>query len=245
MVSEIPDPTLKPASNTPYVQKYTDARKAFLKILSDNGLNTPTQTLNGDTKGNKFKIPVTITGIGFWDIYGHQNSNTGQWVGHGTGSAISGREIHPIMSMSVAGAANITTGTASTTKPSSNPQPNIPQSPSTPTIGGTTMGSTSPERALAFFLLAALLGMAGQIFHLIVGLKKASDANPDKKMADIFSGSQFLISLAIAAFVGAIAAVLAGVVSNSFDIVTSNNFYTFIAAGYAGTDFIEGFVMKN
>jgi hypothetical protein len=244
LVSEIPKPEIDPASTSTFVDSFIHARKSFENILKSNHLPSPTQSLNGDVTGDKFRIPVRVIGVGFWDIYGHKVGTTGKMTGHGKGSAINGREIHPILSMQAptTEALDLTTPPVPAT-PHSDSHTNTPTTtppPSTTTI----MASITAEHALAYIVLASIMGMAGQLFRVIVGLKKASDAKPGVKTADLFVGTQFLISLGIAAIVGAVAGVLAAVTTNNYD-VTQATYFTYIAAGYAGTDFIEGFVIKN
>jgi hypothetical protein len=251
MVSEIPKPDVSPASQSEHVGSFTSSRTQFLQILSAHNLPAPTTTLNGDLTGTAFKIPVTVIGVGFWDFYGHLDKKSGKMVGHGSGSAVSGREIHPILSITEGNAPPpVTTSALTNAKPAqtnSNPltKTNPPQNLNNvipPTIS--TMTQIEPLQALAYVLLATLMGVAGQLFRVVVGLKKASDAKPGQKTADIFSGSQFLISIGIAAIVGGGAGILAAVTTQSY-VVTQSTYFTFLAAGYAGTDFIEGFTMKS
>src|SRR5208283_898713 len=98
---------------------------------------------------------------------------------------------------------------------------------------------------LGRLLLAASLGAIGQLIRVVIGLKKESDAAAaaGKKLSDNFNPQELFVSLAISLMVGAIAGVLSAVATNTaaFD---SKTLTAFIGVGYAGTDFIEGFIKK-
>lgn len=93
-------------------------------------------------------------------------------------------------------------------------------------------------------LLGGLLGTLGQGVRVVVGLKKLNDQalGERKRFSEVFSTSTFLMSLLI----GFIAGVL-GVISSGVDLaaVTRQDVLFLIGIGYAGADFIEGFVRKN
>ncbi len=88
--------------------------------------------------------------------------------------------------------------------------------------------------ALNYLILGALLGAAGQGARVIVGLKKLYDAQGFKSE---FSGVQLIISLVI----GAVAGML-GAVTLMGQLVDRKFLLGLIAVGYAGADFIEGFM---
>lgn len=94
---------------------------------------------------------------------------------------------------------------------------------------------------LALILLGGILGMAGQGLRVIVGIKKVNDANDAENPVKY---QRTLLSLFIAFSVGGIAGVLAAVGSAEVPIDKAT-IIAFLTAGYAGTDFIEGFMMKN
>jgi hypothetical protein len=98
---------------------------------------------------------------------------------------------------------------------------------------------------LGRLLLAATLGAVGQLIRVVVGLKKESDAASaaGKTLSANFSAQKLFVSLAISLMVGAVAGVLSAVATNTtaFD---SKALTAFIGVGYAGTDFIEGFMSK-
>jgi len=82
-----------------------------------------------------------------------------------------------------------------------------------------------------------LLGILGQGIRMAVGLKKHSDVNAQKEgQAEPVDGSRLLISIFIGFIAGALFLLIRGVPKEM------NNEFVFsvIAAGYSGTDFIEG-----
>jgi len=94
-------------------------------------------------------------------------------------------------------------------------------------------------------LLGGLLGLIGQSIRVIVGLKKTYDFSQQQNSTfkDTFDGTQLLISLLI----GFIAGALGTLVQLNFkdDLVwTKDLAVEMIAIGYAGADFIEGFMKK-
>ncbi|NLB88104.1 MAG: hypothetical protein GX790_02595 [Syntrophomonadaceae bacterium] len=92
-----------------------------------------------------------------------------------------------------------------------------------------------------FILLGAILGSAGQCLRVIVGLKKCNDnADKDCKLKDWFDSKQLLISLIIGSVAGII-----GAVTLLGEPVDKQVLITLITIGYAGTDFIEGFMKKK
>ncbi|NLV15657.1 MAG: hypothetical protein GXY50_00410 [Syntrophomonadaceae bacterium] len=94
---------------------------------------------------------------------------------------------------------------------------------------------------LAFMLLGAFLGAAGQCLRVIVGLKKGNDkVEKDVQLKDWFDSKQFLISIII----GSVAGVL-GAISLYGEALDKQLLITLMAIGYAGTDFIEGFIKKS
>ncbi len=94
------------------------------------------------------------------------------------------------------------------------------------------------------FLFGALFGALGQGIRVIVGMKKINDAalRSGQTFADVFSPGTLVVSLLI----GAIAGVL-GTLTAKIDLqaLTRDNVVLLIGIGYAGADFIEGFVRKE
>ncbi len=103
----------------------------------------------------------------------------------------------------------------------------------------------STEQWLYQLLLGAILGMMGQGLRIIVGIKKLSDqaSQQNKQVGELFHASSLGISLLIGFIAGAIASISinSGTTPVNF---TQQAILGLMAAGYAGTDFIEGFVKK-
>jgi uncharacterized membrane protein YeaQ/YmgE (transglycosylase-associated protein family) len=93
-------------------------------------------------------------------------------------------------------------------------------------------------------LLGGLLGIVGQGIRVIVGLKKLNDTADatNATLNSLFKLQQLIISLLI----GFVAGVLATFSLNVSSMANIGNdiAMAIIGAGYAGTDFIEGFMRK-
>jgi hypothetical protein len=101
------------------------------------------------------------------------------------------------------------------------------------------------QNLLLQLILGGLLGITGQGLRIIVGLKKLYDKSSEerKPFSDLFSTNFLLLSI----FIGFIAGTLAIVGASEFGVkttITKEMTMTLIASGYAGTDFIEGFISK-
>jgi putative chitinase len=97
--------------------------------------------------------------------------------------------------------------------------------------------------------LGALVGAGGQGSRVIVGMKKLSDAassmtaaGTPTKTSDLIVTSQLMVSLAIGAIAGAIAAATTMLPG---DGVSGEQIAGLAAAGYTGADFIEAFVSRT
>lgn len=103
----------------------------------------------------------------------------------------------------------------------------------------------APQELILVILLGGILGTVGQGIRVIVGLKKLYDESLQKGIAFAqgFKGSTLLFSLLI----GFIAGVLGVVGLENLDgrLIGREQVFTLIGIGYAGADFIEGFVKKN
>ncbi len=112
---------------------------------------------------------------------------------------------------------------------------------------------------ILLILQGGLLGVMGQGLRIIVGLKKMDDraADEHKTFGEAFDGSALLASIVIAFAVGALVVILlenevatamaaAGDADAPDHVAESVRRYLFgiLAAGYAGTDFIEGVFKK-
>jgi len=112
---------------------------------------------------------------------------------------------------------------------------------SPPAVPGAAAGSF---QSLCFLLMSTLLGVGGQVARSVVGIKKEMDAaaakNPKQGWSDWFDARQLIVSLLL----GGTAGLLAGIMMLGEEPGKSY-MVGCIAAGYAGSDFIEGFMSKN
>ena len=103
-----------------------------------------------------------------------------------------------------------------------------------------------PAMVVMQLLLGGILGMTGQGARVIIGLKKLYEEaaqQPGKSFASLFSPATLIVSLII----GFVAGVLAFLGSAGLDaeLVDKNQMLATLGAGYAGTDFIEGFMKRQ
>jgi hypothetical protein len=84
--------------------------------------------------------------------------------------------------------------------------------------------------------LGAICGLIGQALRVLVGLHKVSNQEPKPE----FDPIRLVMSL----LMGIVAGSLAAVATVLKPIVSPEQVMALIAAGYAGADFIEGFVGK-
>ena len=99
------------------------------------------------------------------------------------------------------------------------------------------------SETLAYLLIGALMGVVGQTLRVIVGIKKEFEAAKPLNLAakDWFNGKELVITILLGAAAGVLAAV------SKFDLATPLSkeiLMAFVAAGYAGSDFISGFMGK-
>ncbi len=95
-------------------------------------------------------------------------------------------------------------------------------------------------------LLGGILGIVGQGVRVVAGLKKVNDqaSAEGKPFGSLFQGSTLSLSLLIGFIAGALAII--GVTGSAADTnINKELIVTIIGAGYAGTDFIEGFIKKS
>jgi len=93
--------------------------------------------------------------------------------------------------------------------------------------------------ALIYVVLGAFLGAVGQGARAIVGIKKEWEAASlsQKEWKDWFDPRELVLSLMIGGIAGSLGAVLL------FGAEIDQEFLlTMVVVGYAGTDFIEGFM---
>ncbi len=92
-----------------------------------------------------------------------------------------------------------------------------------------------------FLIMGAILGSAGQCARVVVGVKKKIDiADKGTAIKDWFDVKQLLLSIIIGAVAGII-----GAISLLGEAIDKQLLITLMAIGYAGTDFIEGFIKKS
>lgn len=91
--------------------------------------------------------------------------------------------------------------------------------------------------------LGSVAGAGGQLARVVVGLKKANDAaaNDGLALADVFSTAKLSVSILLGAVAGGFVAI--EVVPSDMN-VSNAQILSLIAAGYAGSDFIEGFMNR-
>lgn len=90
--------------------------------------------------------------------------------------------------------------------------------------------------------------MAGQLIRVVIGLKKANDeaTAENKTIKETFDTSRLVISILIGFVAGVLAMVSLTTFKDDFlKTDTKKTIMALIAAGYAGTDFIEGFMKKD
>jgi len=84
-----------------------------------------------------------------------------------------------------------------------------------------------------------ILGLIGQVIRVVVGVKKQYDST-QSGLGQWFNKTQLIISLII----GGLAGFLAGLFLSG-DVMNTAFYLAVIAAGYSGSDFIEGFMRTN
>lgn len=98
-------------------------------------------------------------------------------------------------------------------------------------------GSVDVTHWLLLVSFGMLTGVIGQAARVVIGFKKANDEASQKGVAFVFDASRFWISICLGAIAGALAAIL----TVPSDMVVSKELVLgIVAAGYAGSDFIEG-----
>lgn len=102
----------------------------------------------------------------------------------------------------------------------------------------------TPEQVIEKILLGGLLGLLGQGIRMAVGLKKLSDTNALKEKKEDLNTTRLLVSLFIGFVAGALYVLVNGFTDQpdveNGEYIGNQFIFTVIAAGYAGSDFIEG-----
>ncbi len=220
-------------------------------LMSQQGVDWSTTTLIEKIKHHT----VTISGWLFYDeIHESQSFSTNpeNRPSPKTGKRPDWRascwEIHPITNIEVL---DVTEEYESTTGSSNDYyEPITPTSgPLNPRSGSSSKSASinlkSPSDLLSLILIGAILGIVGQGLRMIVGLKKLNDMSESREhFNNQFDRKKLLLSLIYAFVIGAIGGVLMAI--DSLDKTwDKSTIIAIIGAGYAGADFIEGFLSKN
>ena len=99
---------------------------------------------------------------------------------------------------------------------------------------------------IGYLLLGGILGAVGQCLRIVLGLKKIHDeaVQKNQRIRDLFDKGQMWTSFLIAFIVGTVAGIL-GIIDFMGQEITRQFILTLIGVGYAGTDFIEGLILKK
>ena len=92
--------------------------------------------------------------------------------------------------------------------------------------------------SILFILVCAICGIFGQLLRSMIGIYKVYQDN-NKTLRSDFDFQRFLISLAIGALIGAFTSLIYNSPLSKTDVIS------ILAASYAGTDWIEGFLTKK
>lgn len=107
----------------------------------------------------------------------------------------------------------------------------------------TTPDASAAAAWLLVMLTGAVAGAVGQLIRTIAGMGNANRASATGQTVDPFSASRLVVSLLVGAAAGTIAAM-----SMSTQLtgphVEASTILGLMAAGYAGSDFIEGVAGK-
>jgi hypothetical protein len=216
LVSEIPSPNCDNLANAPELRE----RYKKLRAWIDSKINITTSMNEVDPP-----IEVQVEGVAFWD------------APHGaTGASDEGREIHPITDFNTASGSVFATFTPPVFTLAE--VPDKPKESASPQEAG-----INPDQMLTMILLASILGMAGQVVRFIAGLRKSASGST-KAISEVIDNKQMLLGLLISLIVGGVAGVLASI-NMTGKPLDNSVIIAFLAAGYAGTDLIEGFIMKK
>ncbi len=96
--------------------------------------------------------------------------------------------------------------------------------------------------AILYIVLGIILGAVGQGARAIIGVKKAADEAAEKCLTRVdewFDMKRLLFSLIIGGIAGCLAAIVLIETPVNKELLLG-----LVAAGYAGTDFIEGLMSK-
>ena len=91
---------------------------------------------------------------------------------------------------------------------------------------------------LEFIILGIILGMVGQGARSVVGMKKQYD----RGSGNWFKGRLLITTLMIGGVAGAFGA---ATLLDNREVIDKQTLLTLVTIGYAGTDFIEGFMKRG
>ena len=95
---------------------------------------------------------------------------------------------------------------------------------------------------ISYLALAFMLGMAGQLVRVAIGLKKLHDKNSSEGRKTAFDQKKFWISVVLGGLAGLITAISTW---DAHKMILERDFIlSLMAAGYAGSDLIEGLIEK-
>ena len=93
---------------------------------------------------------------------------------------------------------------------------------------------------LAYLALALFLGVCGQLVRVAIGLKKLKEKSLASGTQSQFDAQKFWVSIALGAMAGLITAIVKW---KEAELALQPDFiFTIMAAGYAGSDIIEGLI---
>lgn len=115
----------------------------------------------------------------------------------------------------------------------------VKESKPAPSVSAPSAKTESTGDLLAKIFLGILIGAAGQGIRVIAGLKKLSQTG------DSFDSRQTITSFLPAVLIGAVCGLLVIVDDPTKSFQDRASLIAILAAGYAGSDFIEAFIKKH
>jgi len=100
----------------------------------------------------------------------------------------------------------------------------------------------NPTEWISYLLLALMLGVAGQLARVGVGLKKLHEKNQLAGKKTPFDPRKFWISIALGGLASLVTAIL--IWEGSARSLDRELLLSLMAAGYAGSDILEGLVER-
>lgn len=208
-------------------------------IMEQKGIDWSTDNLSSTLKGHLVKFQGWLT----FDFM-HKGEAENTKPGRAKNWRATCWELHPVTDIQIMDGEGI----ASDFSGGASPITSLTQF-ATPTNIQPKNPMNSPVDLLATILLGAILGMAGQGARVIVGLKKTNDSalKANASFKESFEVGRLVLSLLYAGAIGTIAGVLVALqfIGSGDSTPLSTKLMFFASAGYAGTDFIEGFVNKQ